>query len=71
MMQRNAIWNHKAPDGGHIYSRVWFGLYLVDHSMDPGGVLTTFYACLGAIQSIETVLPQWLVLAKGISAAQT
>jgi ATP-binding cassette subfamily B (MDR/TAP) protein 1 len=49
----------------------WFGLYLVDHGMDPGHVLTTFYACLAAMQSVETVLPQWLVIAKGISAGQT
>lgn len=48
----------------------WFGLYLVDHGMIPGHVLTTFYACLAAVQSIETVLPQWLVLAKGISAGR-
>ena len=45
----------------------WFGLY---HGMDPGRVLTTFYACLAAIQSIETVLTQWLVLTKGISAGR-
>jgi ATP-binding cassette subfamily B (MDR/TAP) protein 1 len=49
----------------------WFGLYLVDRGMDPGHVLTTFYACLAAMQSVETVLPQWLVLAKGMSAGQT
>jgi ATP-binding cassette subfamily B (MDR/TAP) protein 1 len=49
----------------------WFGLFLVDQGMDPGHVLTTFYACLAAMQSIETVLPQWLVLAKGMSAGET
>jgi ATP-binding cassette subfamily B (MDR/TAP) protein 1 len=48
----------------------WFGLYLVDHGMDPGHVLTTFYACLATMQSVETILPQRLVLAKGISAGQ-
>jgi ATP-binding cassette subfamily B (MDR/TAP) protein 1 len=48
----------------------WFGLYLVDHGMDPGHVLTTFYACLATMQSVETILPHWLVLAKGISAGQ-
>jgi ATP-binding cassette subfamily B (MDR/TAP) protein 1 len=48
----------------------WFGLYLVDHGMDPSYVLTTFYACLATMQSVETILPQWLVLAKGISAGQ-
>jgi ATP-binding cassette subfamily B (MDR/TAP) protein 1 len=39
--------------------------------MDPGHVLTTFYACLNAMQAMETVLPEWMVLAKGISAGQT
>jgi len=46
----------------------WFGLYLVDHGMDLGHVLTTFYACLATMQSVETILPQWL--AKGIPAGQ-
>ncbi|PBP26345.1 bile salt export pump [Diplocarpon rosae] len=49
----------------------WFGLILVKQGMDPGGILTTFYACLAAMQAIETILPQWLVLTKGISAGQT
>jgi len=49
----------------------WFGLYLVNQGMNTGHVVTTFYACLAAIQSIETVLPQWLVLTKGMSAGQT
>lgn len=39
--------------------------------MDPGHVLITFYACLATMQSVEPILPQWLVLAKGISAGQT
>ncbi len=33
----------------------WLSLYLVDHGMDPGRVLTTFYACLAAIQSIDSL----------------
>jgi ATP-binding cassette subfamily B (MDR/TAP) protein 1 len=49
----------------------WFGLVLVKQGMDPGAVLTTFYACLAAMQGLETVLPQWLVLKKGMSAGQT
>jgi ATP-binding cassette, subfamily B (MDR/TAP), member 1 len=49
----------------------WFGIYLVNNGLDPGHVLTTFYACLSAMQGIEVVLPQFLVLAKGISAGQT
>ncbi|CZT09583.1 related to STE6-`Full-size` ABC transporter responsible for export of the `a` factor mating pheromone [Rhynchosporium graminicola] len=49
----------------------WFGLVLVKKGMDPGAILTTFYACLAAMQGLETVLPQWLVLKKGMSAGQT
>lgn len=48
-----------------------FGLYLVNNGTNPGHILTTFYACLTALQSIETVLPQWLVLTKGMSAGAT
>ncbi|KUJ18851.1 P-loop containing nucleoside triphosphate hydrolase protein [Mollisia scopiformis] len=49
----------------------WFGLYLVNRGVDPGHVLTTFYACLNALQAVEVVLPQWLVLTKGMSAGAT
>lgn len=48
----------------------WFGAHLVDQGMDPGRVLTTFYACLATMLSIETLLPQWLLLAKGVCARQ-
>lgn len=49
----------------------WFGVYLVNNGLDPGHVLTAFYACLSALQAAEVVLPQWLVLAKGMSAGET
>ncbi len=49
----------------------WFGLYLVNHGADPAHIVTSFYACLNAIQSIEVILPQWLVLAKAMSAGNT
>jgi len=49
----------------------WFGLLLVNRGMDPGRIYTTYYVCLIAMQSIEIVLPQWLVLAKGKSAGHT
>jgi ATP-binding cassette subfamily B (MDR/TAP) protein 1 len=49
----------------------WFGLFLVHRGLSPGNVLTTFYSCLSAIQALEIVLPQWLVLTKGMSAAHT
>ncbi|RFU34537.1 hypothetical protein B7463_g1772, partial [Scytalidium lignicola] len=46
----------------------WYGLVLVTQGTNPGHILTAFYACLNAMQAIEVVLPQWLVLAKGMSA---
>lgn len=47
----------------------WFSGYLVSKSMTtPGTALTTFYSTLTALQSITSVAPQWLVLAKGRSA---
>lgn len=49
----------------------WFGVYLVSNGLDPGHILTAFYACLSAMQTAEVVLPQWLVLAKGMSAGKT
>ncbi|TAQ91114.1 hypothetical protein B7494_g532 [Chlorociboria aeruginascens] len=49
----------------------WYGLTLVNKGLDPGHVLTTFYACLSAMQGVEIVLPQWLVLTKGMSAGAT
>jgi ATP-binding cassette subfamily B (MDR/TAP) protein 1 len=48
----------------------WFGVYLVNNGLDPGHILTAFYACLSAMQAAEVVLPQWLVLAKGMSAGE-
>ncbi|KAB8302970.1 hypothetical protein EYC80_006282 [Monilinia laxa] len=49
----------------------WYGISLVDHGLDAGEVLTTFYACLSGMVAIEVILPQWLVLAKGMSAGAT
>lgn len=47
----------------------WFAGYLVSkNSVTPGTALTTFYSILTAFQSVEGVAPQWLVLAKGMSA---
>jgi ATP-binding cassette subfamily B (MDR/TAP) protein 1 len=48
----------------------WFGLYLVNHGLQPGNVLITFYSCLGAFLAVETVLPQLPVLVKGMSAGE-
>jgi ATP-binding cassette subfamily B (MDR/TAP) protein 1 len=49
----------------------WYGLYLVMHGLDVGHVLTTFVSCSYAMQAVEIVLPQFLVLAKGLSAGET
>lgn len=47
----------------------WFAGYLVSKDIaTPGTALTTFYSILTAFQAIEGVGPQWLVLAKGMSA---
>ena len=47
---------------------VAYGIVLVNEGLTPGNVLTTFYATLATLQSIEALMPQWLVLAKGMSA---
>ncbi|CAG8956747.1 hypothetical protein HYFRA_00012291, partial [Hymenoscyphus fraxineus] len=49
----------------------WYGLVLVRQGLEPGHVLTTFYACLYGMQAIEIILPQWIVLTKGMSAGMT
>lgn len=46
----------------------WYGVVLVNGGLQPGSVLTTFYATLASFQGIEALLPHWLVLAKGMSA---
>jgi ATP-binding cassette, subfamily B (MDR/TAP), member 1 len=57
---------------GLYVSSFWFGLYLVLHGGSTvGRVLTTFVSCASAMQAAEIVLPQFLVLAKGISAGET
>jgi ATP-binding cassette subfamily B (MDR/TAP) protein 1 len=49
----------------------YFAVVLVGRGeLTPGDALTTFYAALIAFQSIETLGPQWLVLAKGMAAGQ-
>ena len=47
----------------------WYGVILVNNDeLEPGNVLTTFYATLASFQGIEALMPHWLVLAKGMSA---
>jgi ATP-binding cassette, subfamily B (MDR/TAP), member 1 len=45
-----------------------YGVVLVDGGLEPGHIITTFYATLASIQGIEAIMPHWLVLAKGMSA---
>jgi ATP-binding cassette subfamily B (MDR/TAP) protein 1 len=52
-------------------SGFWYGLYLVTHGLTVGHVLTTFISCAYAMQAVEIVLPQFLVLAKGMYAGET
>lgn len=50
----------------------WFAVYLVDKgSTTAGNALTTFYSIVTAFQCVENVGPQWLVLAKGLSAGHS
>lgn len=49
----------------------WYGIVLVEQGLEPGNILTTFYATLTAIQSIETLLPNWIILSKGKSAGMS
>ena len=46
----------------------WYGLTLVNQGAQPGHILTAFYASLAAFQGIEALMPQWLVLSKGMFA---
>ncbi|KAI5458228.1 P-loop containing nucleoside triphosphate hydrolase protein [Mariannaea sp. PMI_226] len=46
----------------------WYGVVLVNEGISPGHVLATFYAILASFQAIEALMPQWLVIAKGMSA---
>lgn len=57
---------------GLYVSSFWFGLYLFLHDgQTVGHILTTFVSCASAMQAVEIILPQFLVLSKGISAGDT
>ena len=50
----------------------WYGSHLVQTGRKtPGEVLTTFWACLMATQTMEQLLPYVMVLEKGRAAATT
>ncbi|KAJ6788086.1 hypothetical protein PWT90_02533 [Aphanocladium album] len=48
----------------------WYGLVLVQQGKSPGHILTTFYAVLATLQGFESLLPNWLIFEKGMSAGQ-
>ncbi|KAK2023190.1 ABC transporter, partial [Colletotrichum zoysiae] len=48
----------------------WFGLWLVTKGENSSTIVTTFYATLTALEGISNVLPQYVVLARGISAGR-
>ncbi|RYP76311.1 hypothetical protein DL769_003651 [Monosporascus sp. CRB-8-3] len=46
------------------------GVVLVNEGASAGDVMTTFYAALAALQAVQNFVPMYLLLAKGMSAAQ-
>ncbi|KAL8966820.1 MAG: hypothetical protein Q9183_003196 [Haloplaca sp. 2 TL-2023] len=50
----------------------WYGSHLViSGKKDPGDILTAFWSCLMALQAVEQILPQMIVLEKGRAAGAT
>lgn len=50
----------------------YFAVYLVNRgSITIGEAMTTFYSAMTALQALEGFGPQWIVLAKGISAGNS
>ncbi|KAI1638367.1 P-loop containing nucleoside triphosphate hydrolase protein [Biscogniauxia mediterranea] len=46
----------------------FYGVSLVGEGLSPGSVMTTFYATIAALQAIESFVPSYTMLAKGMSA---
>lgn len=54
---------------GMFVQGFWYGSHLVNYcNKRPGDILTAFWACLMATQTIEQLLPQIIVLEKGRAA---
>lgn len=53
---------------GIFVAGFWYGTILVDQGLSPGQIITTFFSILSAFQGISALLPQWLVLSKGMFA---
>ncbi|KAK4692863.1 hypothetical protein P7C71_g4420, partial [Lecanoromycetidae sp. Uapishka_2] len=57
---------------GMFVQGFWYGSHLVNTGQkNPGDVLTCFWACLMATQSVEQIFPQFIVLEKGRAAGAT
>jgi len=57
---------------GMFVQGFWYGSHLVNTGQkNPGDILTCFWACLMATQSVEQILPQCIVLEKGRAAGAT
>lgn len=57
---------------GMFVQGFWYGSHLVDiGNKTSGQILTAFWACLMATQTMEQLLPQMIVLEKGKVAAAT
>lgn len=57
---------------GMFVQGFWYGSHLVNTGQkNPGDILTCFWACLMATQSVEQILPQFIVLEKGRAAGAT
>ncbi|KAI5857410.1 P-loop containing nucleoside triphosphate hydrolase protein [Durotheca rogersii] len=48
----------------------YYGAYLVDDGLSPGNIITTFYATLAALQAIQSSVPMYTSLVRGMSAGQ-
>ncbi|KAK7983290.1 hypothetical protein PG989_010692 [Apiospora arundinis] len=49
----------------------FYGAVLVEDGVQVGNVVATFYATFGALQAIESCIPMYLILVKGILASQS
>ena len=50
----------------------WYGSHLISTGKkNPGQILTAFWACLMATQTVEQILPQMIVLEKGRASGAT
>ncbi|KAK8064469.1 hypothetical protein PG994_007107 [Apiospora phragmitis] len=49
----------------------FYGTVLVQDGVSVGSVVATFYATFGALQAIESCIPMYLILVKGILAGQS